>query len=314
MTTENISITGPILVTGATGMQGGVVAAALLKAGKTVRALVRNPNSDAAKALQAAGAELVEGDMLNRSSLDAAMVGVEGVFSMQTPPRSDDDTSEVDAGKALVDAAFEAGVRMFVHTSVARAGDQENFVNWASGQWYPNYWNSKSAVIDAVVNRGFEFYTILKPALIMANYVPPRSQAMYPTLITEGRIATATELTTKLDLIAPEDIGAFALAAFENPQKFNGAHIDLAAVSLTSEEIAAALTRGTGHPVVAEFVSQEELLKQGYYDRLVESQHWNNVEGYKVDIPALAQWGIPLKSFDEWIAENKDNIKIGSAK
>lgn len=314
MTTQNTSITGPILVTGATGMQGGVVASALLKAGKAVRALVRNPNSDEAKALQAAGAELAVGDMLNRSSLDAALVGAQGVFSMQPSIRSDDDTSEGDAGRNLVDAAFEAGVLVFVHTSVARAGDQENFADWSSGKWYPNYWNSKSAVIDMVVNRGFEFYTILKPALIMENYVPPRSQGMYPELLTEGRIATATKLATRLDLIAPEDIGAFALAAFENPQKFNGAHIDLAAVSLDSEEIADALTRGTRHHVVAEYVSPEEMLKQGYYDRAVEGFEWNNVEGYKVDIPALAKWGIPLKSFDEWIAENKDRIKIGSAK
>lgn len=314
MTTQNTSITGPILVTGATGMQGGVVAAALLKAGKTVRALVRNPNSDEAKALQAAGAQLAVGDMLNRSSLDAALVGVESVFSMQPSPQSEDDTTEVDSGRNLVDAAFEAGVRMFVQTSVARAGDQDNFADRSSGKWYPNYWNSKSAVIDMVVNRGFESYTILKPALIMENYAETKSPWMYPELITEGRIATATKLATKLDLIAPEDIGAFALAAFENPQKFNGAHIDLAAVSLDSEEIAAALTRGTGHTVVAEYISPGDLLKQGVHPLYIESHEWNNVEGYKVDIPTLAKWGIPLKSFDEWIVENKDRIKIGSAK
>lgn len=120
-------IHGPILVTGATGAQGGGVVMALLRAGRPVRALVRDPGTESAKALAVQGVDLVRGDFTDIATLDAALEGVGGVFSMQMPPRAGDPTSEVRTGLALIDAAYRAGVGMFVHTSVARAGDQDTF-------------------------------------------------------------------------------------------------------------------------------------------------------------------------------------------
>lgn len=72
-----------ILVTGATGQQGGTVARHLLQDGWQVRLLVRDPNKDAAKALASKGAELVKGDLYDRASVDAALKNVYGVFSVQ---------------------------------------------------------------------------------------------------------------------------------------------------------------------------------------------------------------------------------------
>ncbi len=74
-----------ILVTGATGNQGGVVARHLLMHGNfKVRAFVRDPNKPPAQVLQQAGAELVAGDFSDRASLDRALQGACGVFSVQT--------------------------------------------------------------------------------------------------------------------------------------------------------------------------------------------------------------------------------------
>ena len=70
-----------ILVTGATGQQGGATARHLLNKGWAVRGLTRNPNSPAAQALAGAGAKVVQGDLDDRPSLDAALAGVYGVFS-----------------------------------------------------------------------------------------------------------------------------------------------------------------------------------------------------------------------------------------
>ena len=72
-----------IAVTGATGQQGGAVARKLLADGWKVRALTRNPGKPAAQQLQALGAEVVAGDLENRSELDAAFSGAYGVFSVQ---------------------------------------------------------------------------------------------------------------------------------------------------------------------------------------------------------------------------------------
>jgi uncharacterized protein YbjT (DUF2867 family) len=59
----------PVLVIGATGRQGGATARALRAAGVPVRALVRDPDTDAAKAVEALGAELVTGDLHDRDSV-----------------------------------------------------------------------------------------------------------------------------------------------------------------------------------------------------------------------------------------------------
>src|SRR5579864_3973401 len=103
-----------ILVFGATGQQGGAVASHLLKDGWKVRALVRNARSDQAQALGQRGIELVQGDLNQPSSLQEAMKGVYGVFSVQTPVEGGT-AAEIRQGKAVADAAREAGVRHLVY-------------------------------------------------------------------------------------------------------------------------------------------------------------------------------------------------------
>ncbi|RZK31360.1 MAG: NAD-dependent epimerase/dehydratase family protein, partial [Hymenobacter sp.] len=69
-----------ILVAGATGLQGGAVVEALLAKGISIRAIVRNKNSEAAQALAARGVELTEGTFDDTDSLAIAARGVTGVF------------------------------------------------------------------------------------------------------------------------------------------------------------------------------------------------------------------------------------------
>jgi uncharacterized protein YbjT (DUF2867 family) len=74
-----------ILVTGATGKQGGAVLRHLRSRGYPVRALTRNPDKPAARELIKQGAEVVRGDMESTASLTNALDGVHGVFAVQTP-------------------------------------------------------------------------------------------------------------------------------------------------------------------------------------------------------------------------------------
>ena len=74
---------GKVLVIGATGRQGSAVARHLLKTGFGVRALVRDPQKPRARALAEAGIELVQGDLDDHASLERALYGTHGVFSMQ---------------------------------------------------------------------------------------------------------------------------------------------------------------------------------------------------------------------------------------
>ncbi|MDP9798670.1 uncharacterized protein YbjT (DUF2867 family) [Catenuloplanes nepalensis] len=82
MTSENKA---KVLITGATGMQGGAAVQALLRAGHPVTAFVRDPSSAAAQALAGHGVALAAGDLDDAASLEAASAGHDAVFSMQMP-------------------------------------------------------------------------------------------------------------------------------------------------------------------------------------------------------------------------------------
>src|SRR5690349_13258866 len=117
----------PVLVIGATGQQGGATARQLLDRGRSVHALVRDPDSPAAKALDAEGARLVVGDLDDPVSLRTAMEGVQGVFlalTMMVGPRISPAgvVAEERRGKTVADLAGEAGVGHLVYSSLNGAG------------------------------------------------------------------------------------------------------------------------------------------------------------------------------------------------
>lgn len=116
-------MTTPVLVVGATGYLGRQVVDSLLARGKTVRALVR-PGSDAGE-IEALGVELVRGDMLDPSSLDAAFAGVDSVVTSAAGytkrRKTDTDRTDTEGNRNLADAAARAGVRRFVFLGILRS-------------------------------------------------------------------------------------------------------------------------------------------------------------------------------------------------
>ncbi|MGC0312205.1 NmrA family NAD(P)-binding protein [Kitasatospora acidiphila] len=98
-----------VLVTGATGGQGGAGARQLLDTSWAVRAPVRDPDSPRARELGALGAELVTGNLDDPGSLRAAAQGAHGVFSVQPAVVADPDPDrEVQQGLGVADAALAA--------------------------------------------------------------------------------------------------------------------------------------------------------------------------------------------------------------
>lgn len=127
---------GPVLLVGGTGFLGSQVATELVKRGKQVRALVR-PGSDASR-LEAAGAEIARGDMMDPDSLDQAMAGVDAVVTSAAgyTRHTKGDTPDIDTNgnSNLAEAARRAGVRRFVLTSILTC-DQTPDV--------PHFWHKK---------------------------------------------------------------------------------------------------------------------------------------------------------------------------
>lgn len=294
-----------ILVAGAAGLQGGAVVTALLAKGNfTIRAIVRDKNSAAAQALAAKNIELVETTFDDVAGLTQAAQGAAGVFSVQMGTHPGNKGEETRHANNLVAAAKAAGVQQLVHTSVARAGEHENFVDWDKGRWEPLYWQEKAAAIEAVKAAGFPYWTILKPPYLMENLLPPRDAGMFPT-IAQGKLLTPLAPETKSDWLTAQDIGRFAAEAFTQPEKFNQKELSLVGANVTMAEVAGALSAVTGKRFEATSITEEEAAASGLFNWGVESYLWQNVEGYKIDPQQAAGYGLQPESLQSFLESHK---------
>ncbi|MBO9596922.1 MAG: NmrA/HSCARG family protein [Cohnella sp.] len=222
------SLLKTIVVLGATGQQGSAVTSHLLSDGWNVRAFTRDPSSDKAQALAQAGAQLVVGDMGDRESLDAAMKGAYGVFSVQPPMWDPGDAAtaeEIRLGKNAADAAKDAGIRHFVYSSNSGADRQARFRYFA-----------KWEIEQYIRTLGLQA-TVVRPSGFMESY----ASTFYG--VQNGTLTEATSPDVPVKCIAVDDIGAFVALAFNQPDKFLGETIEIAGDALTPPSIAAAISR-----------------------------------------------------------------------
>lgn len=296
----------PVLVTGATGRQGGATTRALLAAGIPVRALVRDPATDRARAVAALGAELVTGDLHDRESVVRAATGARAVFSVQMPgitANGFDFEGEVTQGVNLVEGAKAAGVPQFVHTSVTGAGQHTEAPGWAEGRWTsmePTL-GAKSAIQDRVRAAGFPHWTLLKPGTFMENFLP--SMAFLLPRGVEGGLVSVLNPETRLSLVAVDDIGRAAAAAITAPERFDGVELELASDYLSMTEIASVMSRVLGTRLSAPDMTEEEALAAGM-PPMGASHEWMNVVGQPGRPQYARDLGIPLTSFEEWAREH----------
>lgn len=293
-----------VLVTGATGSQGGAVAAALLSNEHTVRIMVRasSANTDQVKKLKDLGASVVIADIDNRESLEMALSDVHGLFSVQA---MDDGTdSERRHADALIAAASKMGVVHVVHVSVSGIDSYERSPGWGSCRWNEKYWTDKRFAEETVKNAGFEHWTILRPTFLMDNFIPPKVYGMYPGL-DEGKITVVFNEDKKLQFIDVGDTGKFAIAAFNAPEKYHRQSIELAGDELTIGELANVIGKVMQTGIEVEYVTEPEAVKRGMFWALANYQEWTNQVGYSVNIEDLKKYGIPLTTFEQFSEKNR---------
>ncbi|MBI5624047.1 MAG: NmrA/HSCARG family protein [Elusimicrobia bacterium] len=272
-----------VLVTGATGKQGGTVARALLKAGFRVRALTRRPEK--AVDLSAAGAQVVQGDFEDRSSLAAALKDADGVFAMSTPFEAGLQ-AEVSQGMTLVAAAQAARVPHLVFTSVASAD---------RGTGIPHF--ETKARIEAYLKGMAVPYTILRPVWFMENF----GTWLLP-FIMQGDLPAPVKPETCLQMVALKDIGRFAAAAFSDPKRFLGKEIDLAGDALTFPAVADILSQVMLRSVLFRRIPPEAAERAVGRDFAL-MYRWFDETGYDVDIQALEKaYGFTPTTFPEFLA------------
>ena len=268
-----------ILVTGATGNQGGATARHLLAGGWHVRALVRDDTTPAAAAL--AAAELVLGDLNDRASCDAAR-GAYGVYSVQSA-----NDKEIAQGKNIADAATAADVRHLVYSSVGGADSQNRF--YVEQGWGPiDKWQIEEHIRDLGVPA-----TILRPAGFMEDFTSPAR------FFQNGSLNVPWHDDLGMQLIAIDDIGAFAALAFAKPDEYLGPAMEITGDKLTTPQIAHALSTAAGRPVPHTQIPLKVL-----WDHSPEAAKvytWANETYYDTDLAPLREAFADLTDFDTWL-------------
>jgi uncharacterized protein YbjT (DUF2867 family) len=275
-----------ILVTGATGKQGGAALRAIREHGFPVRAMTRNPDKPAARTLAGEGVEVVRADFEDPDSLHTAVDGAYGVFAMTTPFEAGLD-AEIAQGKALAEAASRSNVTHYVYTSVG-AADRNTGI--------PHF-ETKFQVEQHIQGLGFAYWTILRPVFFMENWLWIKDQ------IDGGTLATPLSPGTRLEQIAVADIGVFAALAFEHPDHWNRKAVELAGDELSGTEQAAAFSHQIGKPVQYVQVPWADYEKRAGED-LAIMYRWFEEHGYKTDIDALRADHPSLMTFSTWVRNN----------
>lgn len=273
-----------ILVTGATGKQGGAVARRLLKSGYKVKAMTRKPDSEKAGILKGLGAEIVQGDYGDAKSLERALEGIWGVFAVQNTWEAGVEREE-EQGKGFAEIARRKGISHYVYTSVGSAHRKTGIPH------FDNKWR----IEETVRSLKFPYSAILRPVFFMENFLSPW---LLPGLM-HGKLQIGLRPETKLQMIAVDDIGRFGLMLFEHHEKMNGAEIDIAGDEQSMPEAANILGRVIGSKIEFAEVPKAEVRKMSEdYAIMLE---WFEKVGYDVDIPGLRkQYGIDLISLNDW--------------
>ncbi|MEV4799422.1 NmrA family NAD(P)-binding protein [Nonomuraea sp. NPDC049421] len=262
-----------IVVMGATGLQGRAVTAHLLAGGHHVRAVTRDPDAAAAQAPARAGAELVRADMDDPASLAAAAEGADGLFSVQPTvgspgtPAGFSAEDEVRWGCNVADAAHAAGVRHLVYASLAGAGRHDT-------EKLPANTISKWRIEQHITRLGLPA-TFLRPVSFMENYTGAYH-------LHDGAVATAFAADTPQQVMAVDDVGAFAALAFARPGEWIGRAVDLAGDELTPRQIAAAISETVGRPLPYVQIPLEAIARLGA--DFAYAYTWLNERGYRADV------------------------------
>ena len=278
--------TRTVVITGITGKQGGATARHLAGQGFTIKGMTRHPEGDAATALAASGIQIVKGDLDDAASLEQALSGAWGVFSVQNTWEAGVEGEEAQ-GKRLAETARKAGVQHYVYSSVGSA-DRKTGI--------PHF-DNKSRIEDTVRSLDFPSTVILRPVFFMENLTSP-------WFMNGDTIYAAMKPETTLQMIAVDDIGRYAARAFTDAATLNGREIDLAGDAVTMPEAAATLAAAFGRPIRFMQIPIEEVRKNS--EDMAIMLEWFDRVGYDADVAALSrEFGFTPTTLAAWAATQK---------
>jgi uncharacterized protein YbjT (DUF2867 family) len=310
-----------IAVVGATGAQGGGLVRAILndKTGSfTARAITRNVNSEKAKALADAGAEVVAADLDDVKSLKKAFEGAHGAYCVTNFWEHFKPEKELSQARNMAQAAKDAGVKHVIWSTLEDTRESiplsDDRMPTLMGKYKVPHFDGKGEA-NAIFKEVGVPTTFLVTSFYWENFI---HFGMGPKKGADGKLAITLPMGgRKLAGIASEDIGKTAYAIFEDGDEMIGKTIGIAGGHLTGEQMAKSLSKALGQTVNYNAVTPAAFRAFGFpgADDLGNMFQFNSE--FEQDccdarnISETKSLNPELQTFDRWLGENKSRIPLG---
>jgi uncharacterized protein YbjT (DUF2867 family) len=310
-----------IAVVGATGAQGGGLVRAILndKNGAfTARAITRNVNSDKAKALADAGAEVVAADLDDMKSLKQAFEGAHGAFCVTNFWEHLKPEKEISQARNMAQAAKDAGVKHVIWSTLEDTRQSiplsDDRMPTLMGKYKVPHFDGKGEA-NAIFSQLGVPTTFLVTSFYWENFI---YFGMGPKKGADGKLAITLPLgNKKLASIASEDIGKTAYAIFEDGTEMIGKTVGIAGGHLTGEQMAKSLSKALGQQVIYNAVSPAAYRAFGFPGAEDLGNMFQFNSEFEQDccdarnISETKSLNPELQTFDRWLGENKSRIPLG---
>lgn len=280
-----------IFVTGATGNQGGAVAASLIKNGFRIKALTRNTDSAKAQNLLKQNIELIKGDLSDLNTFRNHLKEVDGIFSVQSFEKGVD--KEIKQGIDLANLAKEYGVNHFLYSSVAGADLNTGI---------PHF-DSKYTIENHIKQLGLP-YTIIRANSLFENFLIPQVKGR----IIKGKLASPINKNKTQQFIAAADIGEKCASIFLNKDMYVGKTITIGSEEMDMQQVAETFTEVLGKEIryqklpmfIARLLMGKDLYKMFKWINENDAIFMKDLELFKKENPELT-------SLKQWIQLNFKN-------
>ena len=309
-----------IAVVGSTGAQGGGLVRAILadrNGGFAVRAITRNPDSEKALALRAAGAEVVRADADNPATLGKAFEGVYGAFCLTNFWEHFSPERELTQARNQAQAAKDAGLQHVIWSTLE---DTRKWVPLSDDRMPTLMGKYKVPHFDAKGEADGIFRELKVPTTFLLTSFYWDNLIYFgagPQRGPDGVLAITFPMDDKpLSSIAVEDIGKCAYGIFKRGRELIGKTVGIAGEHLTGVQMAGKLTRALGQEVRYNNVPPEVYRSFGFPG----ADDLGNMFQFKRDfndyfrgarsLEFTRSLNPELQTFDQWLAQHKDQIPL----
>lgn len=309
-----------IAVVGATGAQGGGLVRAILEdpdGGFAARALTRNPNSDAAKALADLGAEVVAADIDDPASIQKAFEGAYGAFCITFFWDHFSPEKEIAQAKTMAETAKATGIEHAIWSTLEDTRkwvplDDDRMPTLMEKYKVPHF--DAKGEADALFTAAGVPTTFLLTSFYWDNFI---HFGMGPQRGEDGKLALTLPMgQAKLPGIAAEDIGRCAYGVFKADGHYIGKYVGIAGEHLTGDEMAAGFSELLGEPVAYNAVPPEVYRSFGFpgaddLGNMFQFKHdFNNDFCRARNLDLSKELNPRLKNYRTWLANHKAEFAL----